>query len=197
VAEIELENLTTPDLKRKFLLGALNGDFDVPGTEVDPSLIHVDETVGKRIFIGDTMVYGDTGWSPIARWSNGEITLGALPSGLAPRGTVQGGVFIRRINTEVHFAITEAIVTAVNPEFTSIPVGYRSGGFPYPALPLVYRFGGDATPQLGILEVGASVYRFRVPVNAILAGVGSGGYGPQFSWVTDNPWPTALPDAAV
>ena len=188
MAEIELENLTTPDLKRKFLLGALNGDFDVPGTEVDPSLIHVDDTIGKRVFIGDTMVYGDTGWRNVAS---------LLREGVAPSSNI-GVCHLRRIGDVVYFNfkldVTIEGTGLFSPSFTDawLPVTYYyfpvySGPLATGASGLVLRDKPSYSAAPGVRFTSPTSRPYLADTTIVFSG----------SYPVAPGWPSALPGVAI
>lgn len=135
---------------------------------------------------------GDTGWRAIARWaSNGVVTSGEIPTGLAPIDGVAGGIYLRRVADRVQIAFGDVQTVALNPTITS-PLGFRSNTSPpYTARPLPRSV--DGVDGLGYLEVGATIYRLRVPADARIQSGGGGGYGVIIDWTTVEAWPTALP----
>lgn len=155
---------------------------------------HVDTTVGTRVFVGDVMIYGDTGWRALCRWSGGEVTEGTLPTGMGPAPISSGGVFVRRVNDAVTLATVEARALQDNPTVSPSPSGFRgNSSMPYPAVPITYTTDADEV-RPAVLEVGVTIYRYRgVPAGASIAAPGSGGYGVQATWLTDTPWPSSLP----
>lgn len=141
---------------------------------------------------GWVVMDGDTGWRAIARWgSNGVVTSGEIPTGFAPIDGVAGGIYLRRIADRVQIAFGDVQTVALNPTITS-PPGFRSNTSPpYTARPLPRSV--DGVDGLGYLEVGATIYRLRVPVRAQIQSGGGGGYGVIVDWTTVEAWPTALP----
>lgn len=81
-----------------------------------PHPIRVDTTVGTRVFAGDTMIYGDTGWRDIT----GNLMYAASPN---------SRIFIRRDNNLVTVSADafqlEEEVPAYG-DFLSIPEGFRT-----------------------------------------------------------------------
>ena len=140
---------------------------------------------------------GDTGWRALGRWSGGQVTEGNVPPSIGPVSTVSGGIFLRRVNSVVTLSVVEGVALQANPEIPLIP-GFRgNNGSPYPAIPLYYRLPGG-TEAMGNIDVGAALYRLRVPKGAILASYGSGGYGVQGDWTTGyTDWPTTLPGTSA
>lgn len=131
---------------------------------------HVDTTVGTRVFVGDVMIYGDTGWRDI--------------SGLLdPRIESVDLCALRRIGDFVTFAVrnlrpTEAGTIPLFPvEVPGAPwTGYEELRIP-------------TTSSSGSVQVQAAARRFRLLGDASAIG--------RYSWTCTYPvstaWPSVLP----
>lgn len=135
----------------------------------------------------------DSGWRSLCRWSGGQVTEGQAPTGLAPRGTNAGGVFVRRYPTTVSVAVVEADVTALNPRI-DLPSGFRGwSNVPFAAVPIYYR-DANLKAVLANAEFGFGFVRYRdVPAGATLSSAGPGGYGVMATAPSETTLPTTLP----
>lgn len=132
--------------------------------------ITVDESVGTRVFVGDTMIYGDTGWRDITD---------DYPNTILPNSIPGSGVFIRRVNdlVSINFAAT-TFVDGFSGRKNIIPNGFRSNAYQY-----FWRYpDGD----------------FRMNVNRIyeIRGTQSEMRASAIYNATD-PWPTSLPGTSA
>ena len=158
----------------------------------------VDTTVGTRVFVGNTMIHGDTGLRRLARWDSQGVDIPDALKDFAPSeedlSRNPGGVWIRRQNNTVTLYAAYAKALKDNPEMRPSPVGFGGQtytGLPFPAAPLGYSLGG--TLAFSTIEIGLGFFRFRVPQGAAIRTVGTGGYGVEISWHTRENWPTSLP----
>ena len=158
--------------------------------------VRVDTSVGTRVLLdhpnGTTILSYDSGWRALCRWTGGAVTEGTLPTGLTPRGTGAGGIYIRRLLDTITVAIVDADVTQPSPVI-NLPHGFQGTTTPYPAVPIFYR---DTTlqPRLANAEFGSGFVRFRdVPAGATLSAAGTGGYGVMATAPAINLLPTAMP----
>lgn len=153
--------------------------------------LRVDTTVGTRVFAGDTMIYGDTGWRAITTWSKDGSLVGELPSGLIAQEGVDGGVYYRRVNGLVTLRILGARAESSNLQIR-IPSGFDPGGVPWPVVTLTlaslsnsaYIRVGSAYGYVGISASASN------PVNIPSSGPS---YSSEATWGTKRAWPTSLP----
>ena len=163
-----------------------------------PPRTRIDTTVGTRVFVGDTMVFGDTGLRRLARWDNNAVE---IPDALKDFGPAEanltsnpGGIWIRRQGDLVTLSVAYAKALKDNPEIRPSPAGFGSMvgiSVPYPSAPLGYSVG--STYYFSTVEVGFGFFRLRIPKDAAVRSPGTGGYGIEISWHTREPWPTSLP----
>lgn len=141
----------------------------------DPALsLRVDNSVGTRVYVGDTMIYGDTGWRE-----------------LVPINGWVGAIYVRRVNNTVYYRGKIGAETASNSNAWDIPTGYRAGnivssnghGYEY-GRAIVYT--EESEPK--IKNVSFYFSRFSItnydPAHT---------YGINVSYPTTNDWPTTLP----
>ena len=141
----------------------------------DPALtLRVDNSVGARVFVGDTMIYGDTGWRE-----------------LVPENGWVGAIYVRRVNNTVYYRGKISAETASNSNAWDIPTGFRAGnivssnghGYEY-GRALVYT--EETEPK--VRNVSFYFSRFSItsydPAHT---------YGINLSYPTTNPWPATLP----
>ena len=129
--------------------------------------IRIDTTVGTRVFAGDQMIHGDTGWRDIS----GEVLVPTEP------GT---RVFIRRTGAHVYLSADILRFSGTVPaasEFLAIPDGFRA----------VKTFRTSGAYEAGSVysQRGGSAFCFRS------SATGSSRF--YVSYLTDNPWPISLP----
>ena len=163
-----------------------------------PPRTRIDTSVGTRVFVGDQMIYGDTGLRRLARWDNNAVE---IPDALKDFGPAEtnltsnpGGIWIRRQGDLVTLSVAYAKALKDNPEIRPSPAGFGSTSgtaAPYPSGPLGYSVG--STYHFSTVEAGLGFFRFRIPKDAAVRSSGSGGYGVEISWHTREPWPTTLP----
>lgn len=148
----------------------------VPGGErLDPSTLghYWDESVGRRMFVWDTinsrwqMTYGDTGWRTVTA-----------------ENSWSGTVYLRRIGQQVVVRTAGvAGVSASADTFYTLPTGYKPLATYY--VPLL---SGSTTTAIKVaVAVGGAMSTAR-PLSAGVAG--------EFSWMTNESWPTSLPGTA-
>ena len=149
----------------------------------------VDTTVGTRVFVGDTMIYGDTGRRLLTRWdTEGNITYGSMPKGLTPTPGLRGGIYIRRIGIRVTMYLVSVSVSAPNPTIP-IPEGFTENTAPYPYVNIQpIRGGTSVTAKVG----NDTAFLGGVSVGLNLAD-SSSTYASLFSWDAASTWPTTLP----
>ena len=158
----------------------------------------VDTTVGTRVFVGSQMIFGDTGLRRLARWDSQGVDIPDALKDFAPAeenlSSNPGGIWIRRQNNTVTLYVAYAKALKGNPEMRPSPVGFGGQaytGLPFPAAPLGYSLGGTLT--FSTIEIGLGFFRFRVPKDAAIRTVGTGGYGVEITWHTRENWPPSLP----
>ena len=161
-----------------------------------PPRTRIDTTVGTRVFAGDVMLYGDTGLRRLASWSVYDVNIPSYIQGLEQMEVSTsrpGGIWIRRIGDTVILRVAYAKASQPNPIISPFPNGFggsRSGS-PYPAAPLGYK--QDGVYKFSTMEIGHSLYRFRIPQGAEITSEGTGGYSIEITWTTNQPWPSSLP----
>ena len=130
----------------------------------------IDTTVGTRVFAGDQMIHGDTGWRDISDTALVEVT--------------EARLFIRRLGNIVYYTADSLLLTNDVPPgvgVVTIPVGFR----PVRA----FRAGSGAT-----YELNAAVYSSSGGMELrTREGATAGRRRFYLNWVTDNSWPTSLP----
>lgn len=141
---------------------------------MDAIPLSLDTTVGNRIFAGDTMIQGDTGWRNLSD---------SMVNGW------EGNLYIRRINNIVYLrgSIIAANATAGYP--IDLMSGFRPGILTGPAgndygAALVFTAGNSPAVK------SVSCYFDRVSI----AGYDTADtYMVNVSWPTSNAWPATLP----
>src|SRR5699024_1545609 len=158
----------------------------------------VDTTVGTRVFVGNTMIHGDTGLRRLARWDSQGVDIPDALKDFAPSeedlSRNPGGVWIRRQNNTVTLYAAYAKALKDYPEMRPSPVGFGGQaytGLPLPAAPSVYRLVG--TLALSTLEIRLGFFRFPVPKAAAIRTLRTGGYGVEISRHTRENWSPSLP----
>lgn len=152
------------------------------------SLIRVDTTVGKRIFINDGvtehMIFGDTGESNVSQLlSNGWVLV--QPA---------GAMFIQRIGDIVHLRLRNLNgANATSDIFlTGLPIGFRprSGNNRIPVI------AGTSNSVSSTWALVRSYERdVRIPRN--VGAIGTQYDYIEFSWITPDAWPTTLPGTSA
>lgn len=135
----------------------------------DPAhTLRVDNSVGTRVFVGDVMIYGDTGWRDIS-------------ADMSDRES--GRLIIRRIGTQV-FVVADAL------QLTS------TGSVALPRLKIsfypVSRVRGTWNESLSGSTAQGS-YNISDTGYFNVYGVGTGAIEINETYLTDRSWPTALP----
>ena len=142
-----------------------------------PPRTRIDTTVGTRVFAGDTMIYGDTGWRDV--------------KGLDAAG-FSGALEVRRINNTVHIRLIALSPPEdlVRPTIVSLPSGLRASG--RVMLPLTHT---NAVGTQARLWIDAAVARVVMGNTSAVDGIytSSTKLTGINSFVTDDPWPTSLP----
>lgn len=145
--------------------------------------ITIDTSVGTRVYVGDTMIYGDTGWR--------ELPL--------PQRFISGRVLIKRENNNVTLRLEGSEITgleniASNDYLTAtdfIPVGFRPplwGDRP------VGFFMGDYAQYQGHFSIAQQSRILYLTSEADEnLGTGNARASGEMSWTTPPEWPTSLP----
>ena len=138
-----------------------------------PQHARIDTTVGTRVFTGDTMIYGDTGWRKVD-W--------------LPTGHDIETLKVRRQNNTI------TLVGVITPKSggdvsspSAVPDGFRqtaSNGLGA----YIYSLSGTQVAYF-YLNVAGTTY-LRNPVNDSVGRF-------ALSWVTNDAWPTTLPGTPV
>lgn len=129
-------------------------------------VIRRDDSAGTRIFIGDVMIHGDTGWRDVTALRTGS-------------GTVDS-VLIRRLGDTVHLRLKQP--TGVVGELLALPAGFRATALDLP-------LGASDQSQPQSLRInGSSVVTILSELT-----VTDQSYSATTVWLTHDPWPTTLP----
>lgn len=135
------------------------------------SALRVDTSVGTRVFAGETMIYGDTGWRNVS---------GQLEPG------VTGNVFITRVGQTVHMMLHNVSTgNAGHTGLISLPTGFR----PFSMSGANWR-NGMLTTDNGDTVRATSYHNGFMRVLNMPTGKTFGG---SISMVAESAWPTTLP----
>ena len=142
-----------------------------------PPRTRIDTTVGTRVFAGDTMIYGDTGWRDIKGLDAADFS---------------GALEVRRINNTVHIRLIglSPPEDLVRPTIARLPSGLRASGRAMLTLTHTTAVGVQAR-----LWVDAAIARVVMGNTSAVDGIytSSTKLTGINSFVTDDPWPTSLP----
>ena len=154
-----------------------------------PPRTRIDTTVGTRVFVGDTMIYGDTGRRMLTQWNSaGEVTYGTLPSGIVPTPGVSGGIYIRRVGARVTISLIAASAGSSAPSIP-IPAGFRVTSAPFPYTNLFPIRASRVTQA----RIGATfIFLGGMTVGENIAD-STNSYAASISWDATQSWPTTLP----
>ena len=149
----------------------------------------VDTSVGTRVFVGDQMIYGDTGRRALASWdAEGNIT-GNMPEGLIPTPDTPGHVVIRRENNLITLYIRGG-------EASQNTVVVRSLGFGYSPVAETWelafcRVGTFTDRKTALVRLGAG----HITFTGVSPGdkFGNHQYHVVMRWAPVDDWPTGLP----
>lgn len=146
-----------------------------------------DNSVGKRIFIGDTMVYGDTGWRALSTWDEGVVSGFPLNPSWEP-GAGSGGIYVRRVGDKVYFRIVNLNRLSVDeasvwPALHRVPTGF---------LPELHEpiYGLRTASSFAVINVQQNGQISRP--SGVLSG-DNGLHTVSGSYLSRNSWPTSLP----
>ena len=149
--------------------------------------IRIDTTVGTRVFAGDTMIFGDTGWRDMSQY---------LITGLAISSNF-GRARMRRIGGRVEFDMK---LDVLQQGMVGIFQGIPRGLWPISRYPMDNQ--AFTASKLGAtvseLKSGTHTGVFYPNDNPIRTGVATpwpnqGTIAWTSSYTTDDPWPTSLP----
>lgn len=151
----------------------------------NPVALRLDTTVGTRIFAGNTMIYGDTGWRNVAEMVMPETIVGEnVPGGFQVR--------VRRVGHEVYWVVRfRPHPSRVGSRFYlnilegNVPDRFRENPVSYSP------FGSNAngpdilgiTNELGYLHISITNTNPWADKSYSVSG----------SYTTTIPWPTTLP----
>lgn len=149
--------------------------------------IRVDTSVGTRVFTGDTMIYGDTGWRDMSQF---------LIEGLAISSSF-GRARMRRVAGRVYFDlkldVTQPGLTAI---FEGVPTGFRAISM----FPMDNQIFTAPTTGAGasLLIPGTHAGVFYASSSPLRTGTQTpwpdqGTIAWTSSYFTSDPWPTSLP----
>lgn len=129
-------------------------------TEVD---LRVDTSVGTRVFLGNTMIYGDTGWRDV--------------TGMLVNGWTARYVHIRRIADMAYINVT-AMVGGSLPDFLPVIEGF-------------YRYPSGSTSQTAL--PGGTTFTVGGNTGGFYSTTGTGLQYFNAWWPTYQTWPSSLP----
>lgn len=129
----------------------------------------VDTSVGTRVFVGNTMIHGDTGWRDI--------------SSLVTFPVTNGWIRMRRVGLSVEvLANSLSVDTSGSVSILTLPPGFR----PAALIPLETRaYWGSDTVEIGRVN-STGVMQFRTLSSGNQMNI-------HLTFTTQNPWPTSLP----
>ena len=163
--------------KKADLIGGRIDPAQLIGTGATGSGIRVDTTVGTRVFVGTTMIYGDTGWRDISADMINNWT---------------GQIWVRRRGNDVTL-VAQGVSGGSPSNMLNLQSGFRtpifgrSGlnyGSPYPMAD-----GSSPTNILGgYLVVAGGGHILRAYLESGVASLLG-----DASWTTNDSWPSSLP----
>lgn len=156
-----------------------------------PPRTRLDTTAGTRIFAGDTMIFGDTGWRDVSQY---------LVAGLGVSSNF-GRARMRRVAGRVYFDIkldvTQSGVTQV---FNGIPIGFRA----MPQYPMDNQIftASKLGATVSELKSGTHAGVFYPNTSPLQTGAATpwpdqGTVAWTSSYSTSDPWPTSLPGIPI
>lgn len=169
------------DLRGHVRKGNALDTFPSPLPPADPDLmIRTDNSVGNRIFVGDTMIYGDTGWRDVRTLMDSSWTAADLH--LRREG---GLIFLRARDLTYSGDLTGS------QKLMNLPQGFRTGSPNYFATGLLH-------PYASVQNLEAWAVIGGVGGQGVLAPSGLGRpLNGQFMFPSPNPWPETLPGVPV
>lgn len=139
--------------------------------------ITVDTSVGTRVFVGDTMIYGDTGLRDIR-----SLYLGSpSDANIQVLELLRYGRTVRLYGTIANDAAISEL-TQIN--LFSAPYGFRTGGY--------WTRGAGRDLLLGA-PGDTRTMRLQTESGRTFGQLGGSVVMFEMEWVTPNPWPTSLP----
>ena len=138
-----------------------------------PPRTRIDTSVGTRVFAGDQMIYGDTGWRDFKQLTTDVATSRAD---------------FRRVGNQVHISIR--IPTLSSTSWTpfpsgSLPSGFRHRQYVTDCSITVSTNEGKAVGVLRTLSGGTGL-RYD-------SGTSTGELSVYMTYISSDPWPTTLP----
>lgn len=155
-----------------------------PNTQTHEQPIRVDTSVGTRVYVGDTMIYGDTGWR--------ELPL--------PERFISGRVLIRRKNDVVNIRFEGVEITEVHPDnhpqeyITAvgyIPIGFRPQRYNDRHSAVVNGSYASHSTTMGVGQQSRLMLFHRI--GSLNIGIGTARASGELSFTTNSTWPTSLP----
>lgn len=142
--------------------------------------VTVDTSVGTRVFAGDVMIYGDTGWRNAVSFLD--------PANFEPAET-SGYARVQRVGNKVTFVYRIKVLPTAVGSFvtTNLPTGFRISN------QTLYIDHGTARNTSNIIAVGNTNTSDKLSINTPLnSATGQTFYG-KAEWDTTDPWPSVLP----
>lgn len=159
-----------------------------PLVPIDHSLaLRLDTTVGTRIFAGDTLLHGDTGFRTELEFDTSGIpSLGSIPAGWVAVSGVAGGIRWRRLGEEVFLYLRGLRASNASAQL-SIPAGFSPSGMPFQLI--------NVTSAEGLVtaKIGASQVFITASKGGVAFPDATGTYWSVATWRTKATWPTTLP----
>ena len=147
--------------------------------------ITVDTSVGTRVYVGDTMIHGDTGWRDLTPY---------LEPGVTP-STNLGEARFKRENNRVYVEMK----VDLSEEFTGstlaiLPEGFRASSFRYLAIPFTATGAGqNASNHVPFSGMGYTSLNGRVQTPSNVTFQKSSTVIWFFDFESDPSWPATLP----
>jgi hypothetical protein len=142
-----------------------------PNTQAYENPIRVDTSVGTRVYVGNTMIYGDTGRRDIR------------DAIVDPDTVADGGrAWIQRVDNTVRISLYDLSFSDSGTVriLESIPQGFR------PIDREGYSLSVSRTATVEAVVLQSSLYIYGAPSSG-------GRVSATIAWATENPWPTSLP----
>lgn len=155
-------------------------------TGLQAALPRIDTTAGTRVFAGDVMIHGETGWRDLTPY---------LAAGITPSSSIPDARF-RRVDGMVEFAMKVDLAD----DFTGssicvFPVGFRAPASGYRYLPGAYTGAGKGAGASAMVPVSMIGYvnsgALQTPASKRLPSGSTLIWAGRFD--TSDPWPTTLP----
>ena len=164
-------------------------------TSIDAPLIRTDTSFGIRVFAGNTMIYGDTGWRALVEWNTaGEIITGEIPAGMVDKfepGGMAGGLYLRRIMNRVYGLLVGDTVLSASNFYFRTPLEYRATtGVKKTGLRSMITTTPPTGVTPGFLSVGGLTYLLGLRTGMSAGGNSYPDAGTQWDYLVDHAWPT-------